>query len=128
MPPLSATAWRAMQDVGRGIASLADTMPKIHGVSETDPPNSQHELHDAGDELREAIRHGEEVFEGKHTGRRRKSFTRWIEGGATTPSGRAMFVCRNCLRITDAPTATCPPLGENAGRVAAKSCEEFENG
>jgi len=36
---------------------------------------------------------------------------RWIELYATTPSGKTLFVCRVCGRITPAPTATCsaPP-------------------
>ena len=56
--------------------------------------------------------------------------SRWLIISKTTPSGKAMFVCRSCGRVTPAPTDIC---GEVGGFVrvrlhngAERRCDKWE--
>ena len=54
--------------------------------------------------------------------------SRWIELYATSPSGKAMFVCKMCGRMTPAPTATCsqPPETYQKAPLTCQLLEELD--
>lgn len=53
--------------------------------------------------------------------------TRWIKLGVTTPSGKALFVCRYCGTVTPSPTRTCRWAPDSTRvRIGAAGCDELE--
>ncbi len=54
------------------------------------------------------------------------TYSRWIELYATSPSGKAMFVCRMCGHKTPAPSKNCPSLPEVGPYKTAFSCLVLE--
>ena len=54
--------------------------------------------------------------------------SRWIELYATSPSGKTLFVCRMCGRISPVPDRTCPARPEVCHKMplACELIEEIE--
>lgn len=51
---------------------------------------------------------------------------RWVELKATSPSGKALFVCRFCGSKTPAPVKECAAPPEVEGVPYSKTCAELE--
>lgn len=52
--------------------------------------------------------------------------SRWAELYKTTPSGKTLFVCRCCGRITPVPDRSCPAPPEVDANKYAIACEMFD--
>lgn len=52
--------------------------------------------------------------------------SRWILLHKTSPSGKSLFVCRMCGRITPAPSKTCDPDSGVGNNVIGVSCQLLE--
>jgi len=52
--------------------------------------------------------------------------SRWIELVATSPTGKATFVCRYCGDVTPVPAKVCPVPPMVAGSPYGKACHELE--
>lgn len=55
--------------------------------------------------------------------------SRWIPLLGTTPSGKTLFVCSVCGRVTPAPTTECiePPQFPTWDERSGRSCKEVED-
>lgn len=54
--------------------------------------------------------------------------SRWLELYTTSPSGKTLFVCRMCGKISPAPTRECrePPSTDRSGWKPALPCSVLE--
>jgi hypothetical protein len=51
--------------------------------------------------------------------------TRWVMLRKTSPSGKTLFSCKCCGRVSIAPDATCPPYEKSGYGVHQVDCEDW---